>query len=194
MTEEQLHEQEQTQSVEETVDEQGVNDGDVVENAEQPLTDEQPSAEALEIERLQRENDALADKVLRAQAELQNVQKRQAKEVQDLLKYKAQKLATALLPTVDSLEKALTVEVSDEQAMALKKGVEMAYNSFLAALKDEGVEPIEALHQKFDPTLHQAIQQVAVDGVDSDIVTQEFQKGYKQHDRVLRPSMVVVSQ
>lgn len=171
-----------------------VNNSDVAEQTNKEEIVEQKSNETLEIERLQAENDALADKVLRAQAELQNIQKRQAKERSDLLRYSAQRLGTALLPAIDSLERALAIEVDNDQAVALQKGVDMAYNSFLAALKEVGIEPIKAVDEKFDPTLHQAIQQVALEGVESDIVTQEFQKGYKLHDRVLRPSMVVVSQ
>lgn len=166
---------------------------DVNENNNEETVVEKDEA-TLEIERLTAENDVLADRVLRAQAELQNIQKRQAKERADLIRYQSQKLASALLPVLDSLEHALAVEVVDEQGQALKKGIEMAYTNFVAALQAEGVESIVALGEKFDPTKHQAIQQMVVEGVEADTVTQEYQKGYTLHDRVLRPSMVVVSQ
>lgn len=146
-----------------------------------------------ELTRLRAEQDVLADRVLRAQAELQNVQKRQAKERADLLKYRSQKLAEALLPVVDSLENALKIEVNDEASQSLKKGIEMAYNTFIQALKEEGVEKIEALNQPFDPTKHQAIQQVESEDAQKETVVQVYQEGYSLHDRVIRPAMVVVT-
>ncbi|MBS4750126.1 nucleotide exchange factor GrpE [Carnobacteriaceae bacterium zg-ZUI78] len=176
---------------------------EVEETVEQPtelsqeVTEEvvEKTEQELEIERLQQENDALADKVLRAQAELQNVQKRQAKERQDLLKYRSQKLAEELLPVLDNLERALAIEVADEQGQALKKGIEMAYSSFVAALQAENIEMVDALNQKFDPMYHQSVQVVpAQEGQEADTVVQVFQQGYKMHDRVIRPAMVVVSQ
>lgn len=163
---------------------------DNVETAEsEVLSDEEQKIKALE-----EENNVLADKVLRAQAELQNVQRRQAKETSDLLKYKSQKLAESLLPVLDSLEHALKVEVSDEQGIQLKKGIEMAYNNFINALQNEGIEKIESLNQPFDPTKHQAIQQIpANEDQEADIVVNVFQEGFKLHDRVIRPAMVVVT-
>lgn len=152
------------------------------------------SEEAQKIQMLEAENNALADKVLRAQAELQNVQKRQQKERGDLIRYRSQSLATALLPVLDSLEHALKVEVNDEQGTQLKKGLEMAYQNFLSNLESEGITKIKALGEKFDPTLHQAIQQVqATDEQEADVVAQVFQEGYQLHERVIRPAMVVVT-
>lgn len=183
-----------SQEEKETVEELQSEDGSVesVEAVEEEVVEK--TAEQLEIERLQSENDVLADKVLRAQAELQNVQRRQAKERGDLIKYRSQKLAEAVLPVLDSLERALAIEVSDEHGENLKKGIEMAYNTFVNALKEEGIEKIDALGQSFDPTKHQAIQQVpAQDGQNSDEVTQVFQEGYILHERVIRPAMVVVT-
>lgn len=176
--------------------EQVVEDGsEVVETAEVVENSEEKSPEALEIERLQAENDVLADKVLRAQAELQNVQKRQQKERSDLIRYRSQSLASALLPALDSLEQALKVEVSDEQGEQLKKGLEMAYQNFLSSLESEGVTKIKALGETFDPNIHQAIQQVpAQEGQASDTVVQVFQEGYMLHERVIRPAMVVIAE
>lgn len=146
------------------------------------------------IKTLEEENSTLADKVLRAQAELQNIQKRQQKERGELIRYRSQSLATALLPVLDSLEHALKVDVNDEQGAQLKKGLEMAYQNFLSNLESEGITKIKALGEKFDPTLHQAIQQVqATDEQEADVVAQVFQEGYRLHERVIRPAMVVVT-
>lgn len=176
--------------------EQVVDDvSEVVENTDTQDALEEKSAETLEIERLQSENDVLADKVLRAQAELQNVQKRQQKERGDLIRYRSQSLASALLPALDSLEQALKVEVSGEQGEQLKKGLEMAYQNFLSSLESEGVTKINALGETFNPNIHQAIQQVpAQDGQASDTVVQVFQEGYMLHERVIRPAMVVIAE
>lgn len=176
----------------EQVVEETVEVAETVDTVEETI---EKSVETLEIERLQAENDVLADKVLRAQAELQNVQKRQQKERSDLIRYRSQSLASALLPALDSLEQALKVEVTGEQGEQLKKGLEMAYQNFLSSLESEGVKKIKALGETFDPNIHQAIQQVpAQEGQVSDTVVQVFQEGYMLHERVIRPAMVVISQ
>lgn len=178
-----------------TVQQEDVKKVDVNSDSQLTETTEEKTPESLEIERLQSENDVLADKVLRAQAELQNVQKRQQKERGDLIRYRSQSLASALLPVLDSLEQALKIDASDEQSVQLKKGLEMAYQNFLSSLESEGVTKIKALGERFDPTIHQAIQQVPVEeGKDSDTVVQVFQEGYKLHERVIRPAMVVIAQ
>lgn len=168
---------------------------DVKSDSQATEVNEEKTHEMLEIERLQSENDVLADKALRAQAELQNVQKRQQKERGDLIRYRSQSLASALLPVLDSLEQALKIDASDEQSVQLKKGLEMAYQNFLSSLESEGVKKINALGEKFDPTIHQAIQQVPVEEVkESDTVVQVLQEGYMLHERVIRPAMVVIAQ
>lgn len=147
-----------------------------------------------EIYNLQFEKATLEDKLLRMQAELANIQKRQAKERQDLLRYQSQKLATGLLPVLDSLERALAIEVDSVQGEALKKGIEMAYSSFLAAFKEEKIEKIEAMDKSFDPMYHYAVQQVPVqEGQQVDTVVEVLQNGYQLHERVIRPAMVIVS-
>ncbi len=96
---------------------------------------------------------------------------------------------------IDNLERAIASPSESEEAQNLKKGVEMVYEGFLYALKEEGIEEIDALNQPFDPTLHHAVQTVPVEeGQEADRVVQVYQKGYKLKDRVLRPAMVIVSQ
>lgn len=146
--------------------------------------------ELSEVEKLQAENEVLADKVLRAQAELQNVQRRQAKERQDLLKYRSQDLAKKILPSLDNLERALQVDgLSDD----VKKGIEMVQESLLQALKEESVSEVTV--DTFDPNLHMAVQTIpATDEQPADSIAQVLQKGYILHDRLLRPAMVIISQ
>ena len=172
-------------------------------NKENVVTDETPQEEVTEEtttelsneEKLQQEVEKLNDQVYRLSAEISNIQKRNAKERQDAAKYRSQSLAQNLLNVIDNLERAIASPSESEDAQNLKKGIEMVYESFLYALKEEGIEEIEALNQPFDPTLHHAVQTVPVEeGQEADKVVQVFQKGYKLKDRVLRPAMVIVSQ
>lgn len=170
---------------------------------EKIVADETPQEEVTEEittelsneEKLQQEVERLNDQVYRLSAEISNIQKRNAKERQDAAKYRSQSLAQNLLNVIDNLERAIASPSESEDAKNLKKGIEMVYESFLYALKEEGIEEIDALDQPFDPTLHHAVQTVPVeDGQEADKVVQVFQKGYKLKDRVLRPAMVIVSQ
>ena len=172
-------------------------------NKENVVTDETPQEEVTEEttteltneEKLQQEVEKLNDQVYRLSAEISNIQKRNAKERQDAAKYRSQSLAQNLLNVIDNLERAIASPSESEEAQNLKKGVEMVYEGFLYALKEEGIEEIDALNQPFDPTLHHAVQTVPVEeGQEADRVVQVYQKGYKLKDRVLRPSMVIVSQ
>ena len=111
-----------------------------------------------------------------------------------MIKYDGQKLAKEILPVLDNLERALTVEVTDETGQQLKKGVEMVQQHMVQAIHDNNVTVIDNVGEKFDPTDSQAVQTVpADDDHPSDTVVQVLQKGYKLDDRVLRPAMVVVA-
>lgn len=153
--------------------------------------DEQVKEEPVDIKALQKERDDFEDKYLRAAAEISNMNNRFNKERASLLQYDGQKLATAVLPVLDNLERAL--QSSQDDSDPLKKGVEMVYSHLEAALKDNKVEAVPA-EGKFDPTMHQAVQTVpADDDHPKDTIVQVLQKGYKMKDRVLRPAMVVVA-
>ncbi|PRO95497.1 nucleotide exchange factor GrpE [Lactiplantibacillus pentosus] len=135
------------------------------------------------------------DQLLRAQAEIVNMQNRNKKEQAALLKYDGQALAKDVLPVLDNLERALATEADDEAAQQLKKGVEMVYGHLQDALKKHGVTEVAAAGEKFDPNVHQAVQTVPVDDDHpADTVVQVLQRGYLLKDRTLRPAMVVVAQ
>lgn len=150
---------------------------------------------AKELADLKDKNKDLEDKYLRSEAEIQNMQNRYTKERAQLIKYESQSLAKDILPAMDNLERALSVEADDDVSKQLKKGVQMTLDALVKAMKDHGVVEIEADGVKFDPTLHQAVQTVAAenDG-QKDHVVQVLQKGYQYKDRTLRPAMVVVAQ
>lgn len=160
---------------------------------ETPETDE--AVESSEIETLKAERDEYEDKFLRARAEIANMSNRNKNERELLVRYRSQDLGKKMLSAIDNLERALAAEVSDEQGANLKKGIEMVLESLLNAMKEEGIEVIPAQGEAFDPNLHQAVQTVPVsEEFAEDVVVEVLQKGYKLHDRVLRPAMVIVAQ
>ncbi|WP_251574642.1 nucleotide exchange factor GrpE [Limosilactobacillus agrestimuris] len=135
------------------------------------------------------------DQYLRAEAEIQNMNTHFKKERAQLLKYDGQDLAKSVLPVLDNLKRALTIEVHDKNGQQLKKGIQMVHDHLISALKDHGITEIEADGKPFDPTLHQAVQTVPVEGDQkAETVVKVLQAGYQLKDRVLRPAMVVVAQ
>jgi molecular chaperone GrpE len=158
-------------------------------------SDVSPSAEYLqEIEMLKNKLDEADNRYLRLQADFDNFRRRSRLEIEAKEKYRAQKLITELLPAIDNFERAMKMEVENEQTKPLLQGMDMVYRSLLEALKNEGVEAIDAVNKEFDPHLHQAVMQVEDENFGSNIIVEEFQKGYILKDRVIRPSMVKVNQ
>ena len=145
-------------------------------------------------EKLQKELDELNDKYLRLMSEYANYQTRTAKE-------KAARYADAmvdavaeLLPIGDNLERALKTEVSTEEAVKFKEGIEMVMKQFNDCLEKLGVTPIKAEGEQFDPNIHNAIMHIEDETIDDNTVVEEFMKGYMyKGDRVVRHSMVKVA-
>ena len=173
----------------EAVTEQIEAETDVLQEDEAPVE----SSEASQIADLEAKVAELEDKLLRSQAETQNIQQRHAREVQNVRKYDGQKLAGAVLPAVDNLERALQVEADDTVTKQIKTGVEMTLKTLVQALADNGISATGEVGEAFDPTKHQAIQSVASEDVASDEIAAVLQKGYMIQDRVLRPAMVAVA-
>lgn len=145
-----------------------------------------------ENESLKQEIETLKDRLLRLQAEFDNYRKRTEKERIHARKYEAQALATELLPVIDNFERALETEV-DESSKGFYEGVKMVYEQFMQAMKSQGIEVMDVVNKPFDPNLHHAVMQDEDDSVESNIITEEFQKGYMLKDKVLRPAMVKVN-
>ena len=99
-----------------------------------------------------------------------------------------------MLPIVDNFERGLAAVPENEKDTPLASGMEMVYRQLVKQLEDLGVTPIEAVGQEFDPNFHNAVMQVESEEYPSGTVAQEFQKGYKYHDAVIRYSMVGVVQ
>ncbi|MEC8677491.1 MAG: nucleotide exchange factor GrpE [Candidatus Margulisiibacteriota bacterium] len=137
----------------------------------------------------------LKEQSLRSLAELENVKRRKEQEKVDAIKYANEKLIMELLPVLDSFDLAMSqsnVTESDE-VKAVITGFEMIKKQIEQFLDKCGVERIVALDQPFDPNLHQGISQESHPDKDENTVVKEMQPGYKLNDRVIRPSMVVVS-
>nr|WP_263325672.1 nucleotide exchange factor GrpE [Neobacillus sp. Marseille-Q6967] len=147
-----------------------------------------------EVELLNKKLEEADNRYLRLQADFDNFRRRTRLDIEAGEKYRAQKLASELLPALDNFERALKVEADNEQTRVLLQGMEMVYRGLIEALKKEGVEPIEAVGKEFDPNFHQAVMQGEDPDFGSNIVIEEFQKGYLLKDRVIRPSMVKVNQ
>lgn len=140
------------------------------------------------------EADENRDRMLRMAAELENYKKRSAREQEDLKKYATENLIRQLLTVVDNLERAIASASPDgENEQSVVDGVALTLNEIMKILEKHYVCPIQALGEPFDPAFHQAMSQVESAEEPSNTVVQEFQKGYLIHDRLLRPSMVVVS-
>ena len=169
-----------------------------VENAEETAeVVEEKTAEKLlqeKIEKLEEEVKASEDKYLRLYAEFENFKRRKNQEIETNNIYKSQKVITEILPSLDNLERALQVDSDNEEVKALRKGVEMVYEGILNALKSEGVEVVETENVQFDPNIHHAVMQGEESDMESGVILDTFQKGYKLKDRVIRPAMVKVNQ
>lgn len=144
-----------------------------------------------QIEALNEEIANLKNDYAKAYADTENMKKRLQNEFDQRSKFQMANFAKELLPVLDNCERALAQETTDE---AYKKGVEMIYSQLQAVLAQEGVKEIEALNQPFDANFHQALMVESKEGVESNQVIEVLQKGYVIKERLLRPSMVKVSE
>ncbi len=134
------------------------------------------------------------ERLLRVSADFENFKKRSFREADDFRKYANELLLMELLSVVDNLERAIQSTSSENNAAGcVLEGVEMTLKALLKIFDNFSVKPIEAAGKPFDPNFHQAMMQEASDSIPENTIIREFQKGYMLHDRLLRPSMVVVS-
>ena len=134
------------------------------------------------------------DLYMRTYAEMENIKKRGLKEKEDLAKFANESLIKELLPVIDSLEKALSHVDDGSNPSGLAEGIKLTLNGLMATLEKAGLEEVEAMGKPFDPNFHEAISQQADDTVPPKHVIMEMQKGYLLNGRLIRPSMVVISQ
>jgi molecular chaperone GrpE len=146
-----------------------------------------------QLETLQKEKNEIFGQLQRVSADYINYQKRTHKQVEDTIAYEKEKIIKTLLPALDNFEHTLQNAASAESKDVLLKGIKIIYGQILDILKTHGVERIDALGAKFDPSMHEAVSQKSEPDKKENIVLEEFQKGYKLNGRVLRPSRVIIN-
>ncbi len=139
--------------------------------------------------------EALEKEIQYAKAEIANVQQRASKDRSEALKFGGSSLVRRLLPSIDGLTKALENLVPSEENDSIIGGIRMTIEGIFSALELEGIVPIEANGESFDPTKMEAIATVPCsEGIEPGTVVDVIEQGFSMHDRVLRPARVVVSE
>lgn len=158
-------------------------------------SEEAVSEPQAQIEELQADIERLRDAALRAEAEMQNVRRRAEKDVAAAHKFGQERLLKDLLPIKDNLERALEAGAGqdDPAVQAILEGVELTDKAFADTLARHAVEVIDPQGQPFNPQEHQAMSMVENPEVPANSVLAVIQKGYRLHDRIVRPAMVMVA-
>ena len=146
-----------------------------------------------QLEKLQEQSKVSLDKVVRAQAEMENLRKRAARDVENAHKYALEKFTNEFLPIMDSLELGLSASVKAKNLDDLRKGMELTLEMFNTVMEKFGITMIEPKGEKFNPELHDAVSMQETDDSNSGIIIEVMQKGYTLNGRLIRPAMVVVA-
>jgi molecular chaperone GrpE len=149
-----------------------------------------PAGAAEEVAKLRQEIAGLRDRSMRTLADFDNYRKRAERERQEMKKYALIEPVRELLTVADNLDLALSAQGSAED---LKRGVEMIHRQMTELLRRFGAVEVPAVGQPFDPTLHEAVSREESRDVKVPTVVAELRRGYKMHDRLVRPSMVKVA-
>lgn len=139
------------------------------------------------------ERDQFKDKWARAMADLDNFRKRMYREMEEERKYQSAPMLKSLLPVFDGLDRAVYAAAQSKKFDDLLNGVQMTIKQLETVLAGHGAKPIVAQGQPFDPNLHEAISQAPSADYPPMTVLNDVERGYQLHDRVIRPSKVVVS-
>ncbi len=153
--------------------------------------EETSDSDNLELDKALKENEELSTRLLRLQADFLNYKKRVEKEKLGLVDYGVETLALEILPMLDNFERAL--EAEDDKESQFYKGVEMIYDGIIGVLDKNDIKEIESLEKPVDPDYHHAVGKEDTDEYDKDTVIRILQKGYIMKDKVIRPTMVIVS-
>jgi molecular chaperone GrpE len=142
---------------------------------------------------LQADLDRFRDLALRSQADFDNYKKRAAREKEDAIKYANSSLLERLIAIVDNFELGLSAAKSEGEGSPVYSGMSMVLKQLTDFLADNGLQPIAAEGEKFDPNLHEAIAHEPSEDVPEGVVLRQTRRGYRLKDRLLRPASVVVS-
>ncbi len=160
---------------------------------EQKASEEEMALMQKELEEARMQTESAIDKMLRLAAEFDNYKKRSAREYENIRKYASESLIKELLPIVDNFERAIQSANESKNFESFLEGVKLIFNQIINLLEKEGVIPIKAVGEQFDPNYHEAVMHVDSEEYPANVVTEEYQKGYILKDRVIRPAMVAVS-
>ena len=133
------------------------------------------------------------ERLLRLHADFENLKKRSEKEVSDQRRFASAAVVERLLPIIDNFERALAMEPSSDGDRSFRQGVELICRQLLEELRKEGLTAVESIGCPFDPNVHEAVETCPSGDHPPHTVIEEFLKGYRFQDRLLRPSMVKVS-
>jgi molecular chaperone GrpE len=173
-------------------------DGPVPDSGEQAAKGEQDKLAGIKQALAAKTDEAqgLQEKYLRLAAEFDNFKKLAQKEQREFSRFANENILKELLPIIDNLERAIQSakeQKENRSSNGLIQGVELTLKQFLEALTKFGVQPIASVGEPFDPTHHQAVARVESAMLPENSVVEEYQKGYRLHDRILRAAMVTVS-
>ncbi len=166
---------------------------------EEPLVPVEPVAPTAEQLEELKQRAARADenweRLVRTTADFDNYKKRAARERQEAIKFANESLLEKLVPVLDTFDMALAAAENSktETVQSLQTGIRMVYQQLQTALKAAGLDEVNATGQPFDPNLHEAVSQQETADVPEGHVVQQLRKGYKLHNRLLRPASVVVA-
>jgi molecular chaperone GrpE len=146
-----------------------------------------------ELERRTEEAKTNYDRYVRERADLENFKKRAAREREEVVRYGTETLVRALLPIIDNLERAVEHAESGGNGQPLVEGVSLVLKALRDALEQNGVRAVRGIGERFDPAVHEAMEQVDSADHEPNTVVREHQKGYMLHERLIRPALVGVS-
>ena len=170
-----------------------VNDPDQESAGNASSPDNQPAEEDDPMSGLQADLDRFRDLAMRSQADFENYKKRCAREKEDAIKYANTSLLERLLPIIDNFELGLSAARGEGEQSPIYSGMNLVLKQINDFLTDNGAQPIDAVGQKFDPNLHEAIAHEPSATVPENQIIRQTRRGYRFKDRLLRPSSVIVS-
>ncbi len=161
---------------------------EIIEEVEKEKASEEEIVETVEKEKY----DELYDKHLRLMAEYDNFKKRTQKEKEELFSYATADTIEKILPVIDNLERAIE-SINEEEKNTFSEGVEMVLRQLFEIFEKLGVSEIEAVGKEFDPNLHNAVMHIEDENTAANTIVEQFMKGYKYKEKVIRYSMVKVA-
>lgn len=176
--------------IEVELDEAEISEEESAEAEEAPVAEMEEEGPS-ELEQAQQEAKDLRDEMLRMRADTENLRKRLQREKQDSVQFANERLIKQLIPIFENLDRAL--KAPDTNIKSLKEGVRMTSDQVLALFKKENVEPIQAVGESFDPSVHEVLSQIESNDHDENTIIEECSKGYRMNGRVLLPARVVTA-